>query len=272
VSSSWARALVALIAIPFFVAAIVYGGIYFFALVEGMIILGVIEAFHLTEQKNTSPQSYLGIAWATLFGVLFFLGKLNFLLPGVFGFVMMLLILELFRNTGSALLNVASTLFATLYVAFLMGALILLRGSMGSAGAPLVFLIFAGIWACDTMAYYGGKFMGRHKLFERVSPNKTWEGAVTGFLGSLAGVVILKLIYVRFGMTFPLTWLQTLIVGGIAGTLGQLGDLAESLFKRDAQVKDSGSLLPGHGGILDRFDSLLFVAPAVYIYITFFVF
>lgn len=271
-SSSWARVVVALVAIPFFVAATIYGGIYFFALVEGMIILGAVEALHLTEQKNTSPQNLLGIAFASLFGVLFFLGKMSLLLPGIFVFLMTLLTVELFRQTGSALLNITSTFFSVVYVSFLMGVLLLLRAVPGDAGAQLVFLVFAGIWACDTLAYFGGKSFGKHKLFERVSPNKTWEGAAAGFAGSVLGAVMIKLIYEKSGIPFSLTWLQTLIAGGLAGTLGQVGDLAESLLKRDAQVKDSGALLPGHGGILDRFDSLLFVAPALYLYVYFFVF
>jgi phosphatidate cytidylyltransferase len=272
VSSSWARVIVALAAIPFFIAAIIYGGVYFFALVEGMIILGVIEAFTLSELKATSPQSLFGIAFATAFCILFFYGKINFILPGVFLFLIILLTIELFRNKGSALLNVSVTFFSVLYVSFLMGSLLMLRAMPGFAGPQLVFLVFAGIWGCDTLAYYGGKWLGKHKLFERVSQKKTWEGAATGFLGALAGAVVIKLAYEQFHITFSLSWIQTLSIGAVAGTFGQFGDLAESLLKRDAQVKDSGSMLPGHGGILDRFDSLMFVAPVVYLYVYFFVF
>lgn len=110
---------------------------------------------------------------------------------------------------------------------------------------------------------------GRHKLFERVSPNKTWEGTMTGFVGAFAGGFLVKLIFVQSGYPFSLSVQDIIVFAFLAGTIGQLGDLAESWMKRDAGVKDSGALLPGHGGILDRFDSLLFVAPSVYIYFTF---
>jgi phosphatidate cytidylyltransferase len=120
---------------------------------------------------------------------------------------------------------------------------------------------------CDSAAYFGGRAMGRHKLFERVSPKKTWEGAVWGLIGALGTAVVAKYTILPY-----LTLAESLVMGGIIGIFGQLGDLIESLLKRDAGVKDSSNLLPGHGGILDRFDSLLLVSPLLYIYLDFVVF
>ncbi|HNO09553.1 MAG TPA: phosphatidate cytidylyltransferase, partial [bacterium] len=102
-------------------------------------------------------------------------------------------------------------------------------------------------------------------------PKKTWEGAITGFFGALIGVWLVRYIYLTLDIPFIMSLPQTLVIGFFGGTFGQIGDLAESLLKRDAGIKDSGALLPGHGGILDRFDSMMFVAPLTYIYVTYFV-
>ena len=106
--------------------------------------------------------------------------------------------------------------------------------------------------------------MGRHKLFVRVSPNKTWEGAVWGFIAAVATMIIAQKLILPY-----LRLHQAIIIGMIIGVFGQIGDLVESLFKRDAGVKDSSSIIPGHGGVLDRFDSLIFVSPILYLYIDF---
>jgi phosphatidate cytidylyltransferase len=135
----------------------------------------------------------------------------------------------------------------------------------------LICVVLGSIWACDSLAYYGGKFFGKHKLFERVSPKKTWEGAVAGFIGGITGVLLVRYLFIQAGETFYLDVLQVSIIGALGGSLGQLGDLAESWLKRDAGVKDSSSIIPGHGGVLDRFDSLLFVAPATYVYVKYFI-
>jgi phosphatidate cytidylyltransferase len=116
--------------------------------------------------------------------------------------------------------------------------------------------LFVAIWACDTFAYFVGKSIGKHRLFERVSPKKSIEGA----LGGLAGAV-LAFLAVYYFEWYNISLELSLISGLIVGTFGQFGDLVESWFKRDAGIKDSSHILPGHGGILDRFDSLIFVAP-----------
>lgn len=130
-------------------------------------------------------------------------------------------------------------------------------------GAVVILVVFAGIWTCDSFAYFGGRAFGKHKLFERVSPKKTWEGAISGGLGGIAACVALAI------ALDGLLWYDGLLIGLIAGVFGQVGDLAESHLKRACDVKDSSQLIPGHGGVLDRFDSLLFVAPVVYLYMLF---
>jgi phosphatidate cytidylyltransferase len=118
-------------------------------------------------------------------------------------------------------------------------------------------------WVADTGAYFAGRFLGKAKLYEAVSPKKTWAGAWGGLAGSVLGVVALKLAFAHY-----LSWLDVVLIAVPGGILGQLGDLAESLIKRSVGVKDSGALLPGHGGILDRIDAVLFIAPYVYAYLT----
>ena len=117
----------------------------------------------------------------------------------------------------------------------------------------------------DSAAFFGGSALGKHKLFPRVSPNKSWEGAVFGFLFAVISIILLKPVILNF-----LSWTDIIVLGIIIGTVGQIGDLVESLIKRDAGVKDSSGLIPGHGGIFDRFDSILFTAPVILLYLKYF--
>jgi phosphatidate cytidylyltransferase len=123
--------------------------------------------------------------------------------------------------------------------------------------------MFILIWTNDTFAYIVGKSIGKHKLFERISPKKTIEGALGGILGS----VLVSIIYSYYFI--PKYVIHFAIIGLIGSILGQIGDLVASMFKRYCEIKDYGKIMPGHGGILDRFDSILFTAPLVYYYVTF---
>lgn len=174
----------------------------------------------------------------------------------------------IWRNGArSPLLNASVTLFGVLYTGGLLSHLILLRSlpltdgaNSGQMGA--VLLAFAIPWFCDTAAYFTGRAIGRHKLIPRVSAGKTVEGAIGGVLGALIGLLALR------SELFPfLSIAECLILATLGAIVAQLGDLTESLFKRDAGVKDSSHLILGHGGVLDRFDSVLFVAPCVYYYL-----
>jgi phosphatidate cytidylyltransferase len=131
-----------------------------------------------------------------------------------------------------------------------------------SEGGHFVVLVLLIAWLADTGGYFAGRFLGKSKLYEAVSPKKTWAGAWGGIAGSIAGVVVMKVAFVPW-----LSWFDVFAIAIPGGILGQLGDLTESLIKRSVGVKDSGALLPGHGGILDRIDAVLFIAPYVYGYV-----
>jgi phosphatidate cytidylyltransferase len=205
----------------------------------------------------------------------------------------LIMTIELFRGRQGALVNIAVTLFGAGYGGLFLGSLVGLRELFipedfpvyayfplhGSAvpddvaaqlyrwGGYTVIALFASIWVCDSAAYFAGRAFGRHRLFVRVSPNKTWEGAAAGFIAAMGMFQLARVLVLPY-----MSVVNALVCGVIVGVCGQIGDLAESLLKRDAGAKDSSSLIPGHGGVLDRFDSLLFVAPLVFVYLDFIVF
>jgi phosphatidate cytidylyltransferase len=157
--------------------------------------------------------------------------------------------------------------FGAVYVGGLMGFLIAIRmWNRGTEmGADLLMMLLVMIWAGDSFAYFVGKSFGRHKLSPVISPNKTWEGAVAGFVFGIVAAVVCKFTFVR-----ELDLMDAIGLGATVGVSGQIGDLCESIIKRAVKVKDSGGIIPGHGGMLDRVDSLLFAAPAMYYYLSFF--
>ena len=167
-----------------------------------------------------------------------------------------------FRDIPSVAGRIAGTITGIVYAGFLTTYLAKLKlvDPHGAGDTVLVVLLVA--WVADTGAYFAGRFLGKSKLYEAVSPKKTWAGAYGGIVGSVVGVAALKLIHASY-----LSWLDVGLLAIPGGVLGQMGDLAESLIKRSVGVKDSGALLPGHGGILDRIDAVLFIAPYVYAYL-----
>jgi phosphatidate cytidylyltransferase len=179
--------------------------------------------------------------------------------------VSFMLLVEVFRRERQPLLDLgASTLFVVYVCLPLALWFVLDHGRGGSRFAPAGALVslWLATWLCDTAAYFVGIAVGRHKLYVAASPNKTTEGFAGGVVGALAAPLLMS----ALGWAKPTT-LDVLALGGIVGLVGQTGDLLESLIKREAQIKDSSSLLPGHGGVLDRFDSLLLSTPFFYAYL-----
>ena len=306
------RVIVALVGIPVILYFGYIGGLFFLLLVLAIGILALREFFTFAKAKGANPQSAIAIVGLSALHISFFHERIqNFILPffidsgGIsmlqklqlfitvlFLFLVVVLIVELFRNKGSIFLNAGFTIFGVLYIGVFLSSLVGIRELFGSEfpyhlaiqfflsstsfsddalsattyawGGWTVIAIFASIWMCDTLAYFGGLSMGRHKLFPRVSPNKSWEGAAWGFLGSIATMILFQQYLLPY-----LQMHQAIVIGVIVGVFGQIGDLIESLLKRDANVKDSSELIPGHGGVFDRFDSLIFVSPILYLYIDF---
>ena len=174
----------------------------------------------------------------------------------------------LFLRRETPLLDAAGTAFGVVYPAALASALLALRESpapwlVGDDAAWLTVAVLFSVWGADTFAYAAGRTMGRTPLFARVSPKKTWEGSVGGALGCAALLAGFKLAV----LGDVLNWADVAVIGLLAGVVSQLGDLAESHFKRSVRVKDSASWLPGHGGLLDRVDAAVVAVPLVAIYL-----
>lgn len=263
------RVIVSFLAIPLILLAAYLGGIFFFLFVLGIALISFYELSGMAKNKNIEPQLWFG-----LFSV--FILVFNYYQPVFRADLIIIAILaisfiyELFRNKGSALYNVSFTLLGIIYIGLFSASIIRIRefysfsDELYPNGGWLIITLFIGIWICDSAAFFWGTAFGKHKLFPRVSPNKSWEGAIAGFIFAVAALIFMKIFFLDF-----LNLFDAIIIGIIIGTIGQIGDLVESLLKRDAGVKDSSALIPGHGGIFDRFDSLLLIAPVLYLYIYF---
>jgi phosphatidate cytidylyltransferase len=264
------RVLVSLIGIPVILALCYLGSVYFFTFVLAIALISFYEYSLIVKAKGAHTNIWLGFL-----GIIFLLvnqvGHVFHTYPFLVILLLLLLSVELFRNNGSVIFNIGSTLLGIFYIGLFAGSLLGIRefypsiGDLYTRGGCLIISMFVGIWVCDSAAFFGGSALGKHKLFPRVSPNKSWEGAVFGFLFAVISIILLKPVILNF-----LSWTNIIVLGIIIGTVGQIGDLVESLIKRDAGVKDSSGLIPGHGGIFDRFDSILFTAPVILLYLKYF--
>ena len=181
---------------------------------------------------------------------------------GMFAALLLIPASYVFRNLplDNALPSSAVAVLATMYVGMLGGSLVRLRHDFAE-GPRLVFFLLIVVWIGDAGAYYVGRRFGKHKLSPRISPKKTVEGLIGGIATSVIAAIV-----IRFTFLPELKLVHAIVVAIILSSAGVVGDLAESMWKRSAEVKDSGTLIPGHGGFLDRFDSIFFTAPILYLY------
>lgn len=261
------RVVVSIITIPVILFLCYLGKIPFLIFISLIGTISFIEYLLLAKKKNASPLVVPGI-FSVL--ALFMNSYFHFIDYFVLFLIITIVIImiELFRNMGSSIINIGVTFLGIFYIGLFASTIIELRELFPynyDAGAYLIISILGTIWICDSAAFFGGINLGKHKLFPRVSPKKSWEGAIFGFVFSIISMVAAKLIFLDF-----FSWTDVIAIGVIIGSIGQLGDLAESLIKRDAGVKDSSNLIPGHGGIFDRFDSLIVASPAIYLYMRIF--
>ncbi len=261
------RNLIVLVGVPGWLCMIHLGGYYYTFFILSIMIIGLQEFYELSEKKNLIPLRFIGFASAV------FLADYFHVQPELSGFQLIKLIIffviavmlwQLFRETKESSLNISSTMLGVLYVPLLLGTSIGIRQFDHNLNTNITFALVISIWACDSAAFLFGTLWGRSKIFPRVSPNKTWTGSFFGLFFSIL-VFVAFYIFNILGDIFSLY--NAILMGLLVGVFGQLGDFIESLLKRDSGVKDSGKILLGHGGILDRFDSIIFSSPIIYIYI-----
>lgn len=266
-SNAVLRVLTALVAAPIVVALAYWGGWAFGVLVAGIALIGQAELYAMAEAGGLQPHKPLGLAVGGLL-VLQPVWPAAGSLALLAGIGVLVLVPWIFERE-QLLPSFAATLLGAFYPTLLLSFLLRLRGvrgpTVGSEEAfALVLLTLLLVWASDIFAYYVGRAVGRRPLAPTVSPHKTWEGAIGGVGASVVVAVGFK------GVALPfLAWPHLLALAVICGGVGQLGDLAESQLKRAVQVKDSSTVLPGHGGLLDRFDTMTVAAPLVYFYLAY---
>ncbi len=266
------RIAVATVAIPLTVGMVYLGG---WVLVGGLVILGAAgtrEFFALTRKAGVHPFVIPGYLGAILLPVTAYLVTSDMGLRPIwvlFGGTLWLIAMIVYavssgRPTDQPVLALGATMFGPCYTAGLLAFLVMVRHG-GEGWSPwvataLVFLPLVTTWMCDTFAMAGGAMLGGPKLAPVISPHKTWSGAIAGLVGA-GFVAVLYGVWILGGVGVSLRVWQLVIIGLVVGVLGQVGDLAESLLKRSVGVKDSGAFFPGHGGVLDRLDSLYLVIP-----------
>jgi phosphatidate cytidylyltransferase len=269
------RVLVGAVGIPLLVFVALRGGLFLLGLVSLIILIGLWEFYQLMQAKGIRPYRFLGmggglfLAWQAYFRAGMGTGVLLAVI------LLVVMVAELFRREQiHSIFHVAATILGVLYVGWLASHFILLRelpvliGKSYSDGGWYLLTVFIAAWVCDTGAYGIGRTWGRHRLFSRVSPKKSVEGAIGGVATALLAGLLLGGVFLKDLLALG----HFVVIALIVGIIGQVGDLVESLLKRDAQVKDTSGFLPGHGGILDRFDGLLFAVPVTYWYLRYVVF
>lgn len=261
------RLLTAAIGIPIAIYIVNSGGLPFYSVVTFLALVGMLELLTMFRRLGFSPSPAISFVIGLLMLSVAYFGNMDEMGFLITALVISSLCMLIFKRNTFLVPDAAVTILCTLYGGWLFSFLILLRNipadpittSLGqiSAGAAFTWLALIATWANDTSAYFVGSAVGKHKLCPEISPGKTVEGAIGGIVGSLLGATAV-------GTFIHIPLAHSVILGVLIGILAPVGDLVESMFKRYAGVKDSGKIFPGHGGVLDRFDSILFVVPAVY--------
>ena len=259
----------------FFVIAMVgsalLGQTVFSVLLLIIVILSLNEFVTIVSNKDVKPSLWLtigigGITYCIFAAHALGLIAMEWLVISV-PFIFVIFVAELWRNKKNPFTNIAFSILGIIYIALPFGLMIHFFDS-GILNGPLHYGIVLGflviLWLNDTGAYLVGSLIGKHKLFERISPGKSWEGSIGGALSALLTAWGLSFLFVQLDL---LQWMILSIIIVITGTLG---DLVESMLKRSLGIKDSGNILPGHGGMLDRFDAVLISAPFVFVYLALF--
>jgi phosphatidate cytidylyltransferase len=256
------RTLTALVLLPFVFLLVQFSSkIFFFIVIQIIVILALNEFYNLSQKKRVYPNKVLGIIFSLLIGMTFLLSDFNLGLALLIGLLIVTVGYLVSVNTLEELMafpaELSLTFFGAFYLSFTLNHVNLLREDYGPF---YVYFLLTVIIGGDTFAFFIGEKWGKHKMVYLASPNKTWEGSIGGLvLGTIMGPLVA---WVLFGREF-LLW-KIIIISVLIQVIIQLSDPLESMFKRAAGVKDSSNILPGHGGVLDRTDSLVLAIPFFY--------
>ena len=256
------RVLSAILGIPLILFVLYFKGLYLYSFVAAVSLVGLFEYYRAMSNINISTNRILGYIAVIVYYIMFLL-PITFDRPGfliVFS-VMILFTYEILTQRHN-ITEISITLFGIIYIPFLFSHLLFIEKL--KYGNIIVWLPFLTAWFTDTCAYFVGIYMGKIKLSPRISPKKTVEGAIGGIAGSIVLSTLVGIIINSFGVDIKI--IHFVITGFLCSIASELGDLAASYIKRYTGVKDFGNIIPGHGGILDRFDSILFTAPIIYYY------
>ena len=264
------RTITGLIYVTAVVGCIMLSNISFFILLFAVNFLCLKEFYELVLPDKSWLEKYLGIIAGSVMFVMFSITfSAHLSLAWYYNLIpifLIIFIIKLYENTHTEFSTLAFQVLGIIYITLpivMLSKTAFFDSVEYSAGLPMGFFLL--LWASDTGAYLAGKNFGKHKLFERVSPKKTWEGFAGGLLFSLAVAYTIS-----FRPSFDdITKIDWLIIAILVTVFGTFGDLFESLLKRNLHIKDSGTILPGHGGMLDRFDGLFLAVPAMFFYLLF---
>jgi len=268
------RVLTAVVGVPLLYFILYLGGIPFLILILLVILFGNIELFKLLEAKGIQTERELGIAFSLALGIAAYFGYFYFAVVFSFAVIIIFLLALRRQDLSNAIIALSTGFFAIIYIGWFLSHAILLRNidhnlnlktyvetvqGHSDIGFFYIFLVVSCTFLNDTGAYFIGRWKGKRKLIPHVSPGKTLEGTIGGIISSAIAAIVGNLIFKS-----PIEYHWVVLFGLVIGIVAVLGDLTESLIKRSAEAKDSGGILPGHGGILDRFDSLIFTFPVSY--------
>jgi len=265
------RTLTGAVYVAIIIGSILSGQFIFASLFLLILVFSLLEFYRLCRNGNIKPQVITGVLIsAIIYSLLFLVSHQyieNYFLLLTIPLFIIIPIVEILRNKANPVQNIAFTILSIVFLAFpfsIFNFILIPYSNQPELYKPeLIIGLFIIIWANDSGAYLSGKLLGKHKMIERISPNKTWEGT----LGGAILAILISILYFSFFNYFSA--IQVVLITFFTILAGTYGDLAESLIKRNFNVKDSGKVLPGHGGLLDRFDSMLLAAPIYYVLLYF---
>lgn len=251
------------------VALSLYGTIYFTVIVDIISLIAVYELLKSTGILKHRAVSVISFIYSAFIPFISINTVRDFFLPVTFCYVISLFLCLLIKHNELKFSKIATALFFSLFYPFAFTCLILIGKASPDFSAFYLLLVFSAAWISDTGAYFTGLALGKHKLCPEISPKKTVEGAIGGLVSAIISYVVIGFIFKSIYPNIEVNFILLLIIAPLASILGMMGDLSASVIKREYNIKDYGNIMPGHGGVMDRFDSILFVLPFIYIILSY---